>query len=94
MSKTLEKVIIDADPGVDDAVAILTILGDPNVQVMAVTCVRGNSNITQTVLIKPKVLASSDIDLLSTPPANGWFGSDGFENLTLPTSLLDPNWIG
>ncbi|KAG8295834.1 uncharacterized protein C1683.06c-like [Homalodisca vitripennis] len=105
-ASAIEKVIIDADPGVDDAVAILTTLGDPNVQVLGITCVRGNSNIKATAVnalntisvsgmkIKPKVVAGSDTGLLYTPLTNGWFGSDGFENLTLPNPPPKTDWIG
>jgi len=35
------KLIIDADPGVDDALAICVALGDPNLDVLAVTSVAG-----------------------------------------------------
>ena len=38
-------IIIDTDPGVDDAMAILMILACPNIEVLAVTTVAGNSTI-------------------------------------------------
>jgi inosine-uridine nucleoside N-ribohydrolase len=39
---TVEKIIIDTDPGIDDAIAILLALGDCKVQVLALTTVFGN----------------------------------------------------
>ncbi|MEI7792871.1 MAG: nucleoside hydrolase [Candidatus Berkelbacteria bacterium] len=39
------RVIIDTDPGVDDAMAILMILAAPNIEVLAITTVAGNSTI-------------------------------------------------
>ncbi len=36
------KIIIDTDPGQDDAVAILLALGSPELDVLALTCVAGN----------------------------------------------------
>lgn len=35
-------IIIDCDPGQDDAVALLTALGSPELEVLGVTCVHGN----------------------------------------------------
>lgn len=51
MSKKL--VIIDTDCGIDDAQAIFMALAAPNLQVLGVTCVFGNSdikNVCQNVL--------------------------------------------
>lgn len=43
-------VIIDTDPGIDDALAILTVLGNPEVEVLAITCVRGNADLPQVAV--------------------------------------------
>ena len=40
--------VIDCDPGNDDSTAILMALNDPNVDVKAITCVEGNTNVKQT----------------------------------------------
>ena len=40
--------VIDCDPGNDDATAILMALNDPDVDVKAITCVEGNTNVMQT----------------------------------------------
>ena len=39
---TRRKIIIDTDPGQDDAVAILLALGSPELEVLGITCVAGN----------------------------------------------------
>ena len=39
---TARKIIIDTDPGQDDAVAILLALGSPELEVLGITCVAGN----------------------------------------------------
>ena len=42
------KVIIDTDPGVDDAIAILMALAGPGVEVLALTTVGGNVPLART----------------------------------------------
>ncbi|GIR36128.1 MAG: hypothetical protein CM15mP49_15130 [Actinomycetota bacterium] len=37
-----KKIIIDTDPGHDDAIAILLALASPELDVIGVTCVAGN----------------------------------------------------
>ena len=39
---TARKIIIDTDPGQDDAVAILLAFGSPELEVLGITCVAGN----------------------------------------------------
>ena len=57
-----QKVIIDTDPGIDDALAILLLLKSPQIDVQAITTVAGNNDIqtvtdnAQTIL---KALGSS-----------------------------------
>lgn len=43
-------VIIDTDPGIDDALAIFTVLGNPEIKVLAITCVRGNADLPQVAV--------------------------------------------
>ncbi len=42
------KIIIDTDPGQDDAVAILLALASPELEVLAITCVAGNVPLART----------------------------------------------
>ena len=40
-----KKLLIDVDCGVDDAQAIMIALATPNVTVLGITCVHGNTNV-------------------------------------------------
>ena len=50
----MKRLIIDTDPGVDDAHAILLALAHPDVQVEAITTVNGNVNIDLTTATRSK----------------------------------------
>lgn len=57
------KIIIDTDPGQDDAVAILLALASPELEVVAITCVAGNVPLDKTTVNALKVveLARADV---------------------------------
>lgn len=55
MPDTPRKIIIDTDPGQDDAVAILLALASPEVEVLGITCVAGNIPLELTSLNARKV---------------------------------------
>jgi len=44
----VEKIVIDTDPGQDDALAILLALGSPELEVLGITCVAGNVPLSLT----------------------------------------------
>ena len=50
------RLVIDTDPGVDDAHAIMLALAHPNVQVEAITTVSGNVHVHQTTTNALKIL--------------------------------------
>lgn len=65
MSK--KKVIIDTDCGIDDAQAILIALAAPNIEVVGVTCVYGNTeveNVCQNVLRVLSICEREKVSLL------------------------------
>lgn len=41
------KLLIDVDTGVDDALAIILALSQPDVELLGITCVNGNINVDQ-----------------------------------------------
>lgn len=43
--KMTKKLLLDVDCGVDDAQAIMLALGDPNIQILGITCVHGNTTV-------------------------------------------------
>jgi len=51
-----DPVIIDCDPGIDDAVALLLALGSPELELLAVTTVAGNVPLVQTTQNALRVL--------------------------------------
>lgn len=48
--------VIDCDPGIDDALALLLALGTPELDVLAITCVAGNRPVEQTALNARRIL--------------------------------------
>ena len=44
----MKKIILDVDPGHDDAVAIMFTLGSSEIEILGITCVAGNSTLDNT----------------------------------------------
>ena len=59
----MKRLIIDTDPGVDDAHAILLALAHPDVQVEAITTVNGNVNLDLTTANALKILDAAGKDV-------------------------------
>ncbi len=59
----MERMIIDTDPGVDDAHAIMMALAHPDVTVEALTVVAGNVGLQHTVANACKILDVFDLDI-------------------------------
>jgi inosine-uridine nucleoside N-ribohydrolase len=73
------KVIIDTDPGVDDAIAILMALASPSVDVLALTTVGGNvplARTTRNALALLEYAGRTDVPVArgSARPTGGSFG--------------------
>ncbi|WP_313197803.1 nucleoside hydrolase [Rhizobium sp.] len=56
---SIHKVIIDADPGVDDAAAILMALASPEIEVLGLSIVAGNVSLEHTVTNACKLIGVS-----------------------------------
>ena len=93
----MERIIIDTDPGVDDAHAIMMALAHPNVKVEALTVVGGNVGLHHTVANACKILDVMGADvpvfagcerplIYETKDAAQVHGSDGLGDAGLPTS--------
>ena len=50
------RIIIDTDPGVDDAIAIFLALASPEIEVVAITTVNGNVDVDKTTLNARRLL--------------------------------------
>ena len=84
------KVILDVDPGIDDALALAIALSDPSLDVVAVTAVGGNvppataTRNVQAIVEQidppklPRIGAASDPDEGLPPDGRYLHGSDGF----------------
>ncbi len=87
----MKRVIIDADPGIDDTAAILLALASPELEVVAVTTIYGNASVEDCTANARRVLEAagrSDIPVfmgagkpLLRPANDGWashiHGGDG-----------------
>ena len=65
---TQRKVIIDTDPGQDDALAILLALGSPELDVLGITCVAGNvplSYTTRNALLVCELAGRTDVPVFA-----------------------------
>lgn len=91
-------ILIDTDPGIDDAVAIALALAVPEIEVIGIATVGGNAGLTNTTrnaLRLLEFLGRSDIPVASgaedpykrvakAPAATGVHGTDGFGSAPLP----------
>jgi purine nucleosidase len=99
-----QKIIIDTDPGQDDAVAILLALASDELEVLGITAVAGNVSLAQTQLNARKIIELAgrpDIpvfagcdrplsrDLVTAEHVHGKTGLDGIE-LPEPAIQLQP----
>lgn len=93
------KVIIDADPGIVDALAIIIALFDPRIEVLALTAVAGNVGAEQATRNMQTILDQVDPPRIarigaateperSPPQRTHLFGSDGLGNNNFPHAEL------
>jgi inosine-uridine nucleoside N-ribohydrolase len=97
------RVIIDTDPGIDDAAALLMALGSPELRVEALTTVFGNASVTHSTVNALRLLEAAhrtDIPVYQgvgkcynfTEPiyAAQVHGTDGFGNVPWPLPTTPP----
>lgn len=94
------KVILDTDPGIDDAVAIAWALGEPRLEVLALTAVAGNVGADQAtrnvhaILAQldpprwPRIGAAAPPDHPNETHAEHIHGADGLGNAEFPVAEL------
>jgi len=97
------KIIIDCDPGIDDAVALMLATASPALDLVAVTAVHGNKPISTTVANARRVLdlvGADDVPvyqgaarplLLDAVPDNDYYGADGLGDVGLPPASREPD---
>ena len=47
----MQRIILDTDPGLDDALALFLALASPEVQLEAITTVSGNVHVDSTIMV-------------------------------------------
>ena len=88
-------IILDGDPGHDDAIAWVFAKADPRLDILAVTSVAGNQTIEKTTLNARRICALLGIDApfakgavrpLVNPPvtAGNWHGESGLDGPKMP----------
>lgn len=105
----MQKIILDTDPGIDDAQAIAFAIAHPDIELLGLTTVFGNANIeitTRNALTVLEQFSRPEIPVAQgagMPLAQDRFpspdfvhGSDGMGNLNLPspeTQVIDENAV-
>lgn len=97
----MQRILIDTDPGVDDALALFLALKSPELRVEAITCVSGNVHVEQTTqnvltilgvldLNEVPIVAKGEAQPLGKPlvTAAHVHGEDGLGNIS---TLRNPN---
>ena len=94
------KILLDCDPGLDDALALLLAHGDPDIDLVAVTTVGGNvalSDTTRNALELREYLGFTDVPVASgaagpltraAKNASVVHGETGLGSITLPAATL------
>ncbi|OQY42937.1 MAG: hypothetical protein B6227_00540 [Fusobacteriia bacterium 4572_74] len=93
----MQKIILDCDPGMDDALAIITGLADKNINILGITTVAGNVELSHTMRNASNLLKylNNDIDVysgLEKPlsrdlyTATEFHGETGMGDIELPSS--------
>jgi purine nucleosidase len=92
----VNKVIIDCDPGIDDALALMLACGSPEIDLIAVTAVCGNRSVETTALNAGRILrvaGRQDVPVMvgcarpivyKAPRYNLIHGEDGLGGVALP----------
>ena len=90
------KMIIDTDPGIDDAMALFYAIADPDIDLLALTTVFGNVTTAQATRNALFLLETAGIDipvseglskpreLPAFPPSSHVHGSEGLGTLKIP----------
>ena len=90
------QVVVDMDPGIDDALALILALKSPEVQILGITTVAGNAPVEMTAANARRVLECLNIESIpvamgATNPLNhlledalSYHGPDGLGNCNLP----------
>ncbi|WP_116134057.1 nucleoside hydrolase [Tropicimonas sp. IMCC34043] len=99
------RVIIDTDPGIDDAIAILYALRNPCIEVLALTTVAGNIGLSVTTRNALRISALAEVPVPVHPgaaaplgrparPETAIHGADGLGGVAFPEPEVPPSTEG
>ena len=98
----VQKIILDTDPGIDDALALFLALASPEIQLEAVTTVSGNVSVehtTRNALALLELAGRTDVPvargsarplLTSLARADDVHGGNGLGDVLLPEPQIQP----
>lgn len=98
-----KKVIIDCDPGVDDAIALILAIESPQLDVIGITTASGNVHVTKGTKNALRIVELTQTDipvfigaeepLYIEPgkPPDYVHGADGLGNVNFPEPFVEPN---
>lgn len=95
MSETTRQVVLDVDVGIDDALMMLYLAGDPRAQIVAVGSVHGNCSAAQAAINALRVMEAAELPdvpvaqgsespLPGAPASPHVHGADGLGDVGLP----------
>jgi len=98
------KIILDMDPGIDDAVALLIALNNPKLNVLAVTAANGNVNVYRSAYNASRIIEAAGKKVIVSRGANKPLfkrsihathvhGGDGLGNSNLPKPRNKPSTL-
>jgi pyrimidine-specific ribonucleoside hydrolase len=105
MAKVARPILLDVDTGIDDALAILYALRHPDLDVLGISCVTGNSSVEQVVTNTLKVLDAADAPYIPVArgatqplverghPEGAFHGEDGLGGIFLPDPVRSPSGL-
>lgn len=98
----MHKIILDTDPGIDDAMAIFTAFAHPEIDLLGLTTTFGNVSVEQATTNALQLVEMAGVDVpVAKGVATPWVkpladfpdfvhGKDGFGNLNLPAPAGQP----
>ena len=71
--ETMKKIILDTDPGIDDAMAIFTAMAHPQIELLALTTTFGNVSVEQATTNALSLVEMAGLDIpVAKGVANPW----------------------
>ncbi len=105
MGRVARPILLDVDTGIDDALAILYAVRHPDLEVLGISCVAGNTSVEQVVTNTLKVLDAAEAPYVPVArgatqplverghPGGAVHGEDGLGGVLLPDPARSPSGL-